>query len=83
MADNDAGNTWFRSALAAKRRGRLVEEPDPDAEPEKPKPVDLGQGARGPIPSPPPSMNDHLRAHIRTLRREPLAEDYDKRLWGQ
>ena len=61
------GNSWFREALAAKRRGPAVDEPEP--EPEEKKPLDLGQGARGPVPKSPPTMNDVLRGAIAAKRQ--------------
>lgn len=67
MADND-GNSWFREALAAKRRRQYGIAEEPETEPEKPKPLDLGQGARGPIPKPPPTMGDVIRGALAAKR---------------
>lgn len=82
MTDTD-GNAWFRDALdGARNRGRATVEAEPDSESaasadsSEPKVPDLGQGARGPLPAPPPSMSDIIRGSV-VARRALVADEIE------
>ncbi len=79
MTDTD-GNAWFRDALdAARNRGPATVEAEPSGETDeaetKPFP-DLGQGARGPLPAPPPNMSDALRG-TRAAQRDAVSTEIE------